>query len=576
MAAFRDPAYSAQRHPGEPPSRIAFTAELMSSPSASKAKPTCKLCRQRKVRCDGRTPCSRCSKARTRTVCEYEEPSSSSFIRAELPKGAACIPCREKKRRCDGNRPCKTCVSGQREDECKNLQTAPRNSPNPTTTTRSRSPTEESGAFAAFIEHATAQPLRGFDTPLAFTIPHSAAFFKVAASKSLHTHLFVSRDVVTELAFVRKLFLDQSWHFGLNISAAKRDAIARGDTTGAIAHPMYIPVAQLMGYMLANPNHTQRLLFHRHSSAAEAEQAEKVFAYLRKPDWDEKTGGRADPLTYVQVYRLLAAYCAIKKDHRGSQEFMGSASNLVLKYGHTWGIDDEESSSNPLPSVQMVDGISQPEEGRSALAYMVYIETVTRSILKFEKALRIPPVMLVKFTRIAARFDQETEINFLKAKTALFLVESQQLAKEWEDWQSGQFVATEWTERCRTLAHNITTHLLVVQRTQHELAQYGAPHGVLVSYCGCAIMSLASLAELYGIFAPFHPIPRTKHREIIDALVRIANTFNDQDKKYVDCTLDICWGIALRDIREQTPTHQWKLYMETVLFPMYLGAQLDI
>ncbi|KAJ7064673.1 hypothetical protein C8F01DRAFT_1127665 [Mycena amicta] len=552
----------------------------MSSASTSKAKSTCRLCRQRKVVCSANSACSERSNVLQR-VCKYEEPSSSSFIRAELPKGAACIPCRGACfRRCDGNRPCKTCVSGQREDECKNLQTAgaPRNSATSlATTTRSRSPTDESGVFAAFMEHATAQPLRRFDTPSAVTIPRSAALLKVAASKSLHTHLYVSRDEVTELFMARKLFLDQSWHFGLNISAAKREAIARGDTTGAVAHPIYILVAQLMGYMLANPNHTQRRVFHHQRSAAEAEQAEKVFAYLRKPDWDDKTGGRSDPLTFVHIYRLLSTYCAMKTDYCASREFMGSASNLVLKYGHTWGIDDvEESSSNPLPGVQTVDEIGQAEEGRSALAYMVYIETVTRSILKFETALQLPSVMLVKFTRIAARLDQETELNFMKAKSAVFLVESQRLAKEWEDWQSGQFVATEWTECCRTLAHNITTHLLVVQRAQHELAQSGAPRGELVSYCGCAIMSLAALAELYGIFAPFHPAPRTKHREIIDALVRIANTFNDQDRKYVDCTLDFCWQIALRDIREQTPTHQWKLYVETVLFPMYLGAQLDI
>ncbi|KAF7316515.1 hypothetical protein MIND_00170700 [Mycena indigotica] len=423
----------------------------------------------------------------------------------------------------------------------------------------------------AAIEAAKA-PWRKYlsDSQTGYSVPY-AAFFDLLNSKALHNHNYVSRDKVTELGLLQ-LFLDQAWHLGLNISASKRDAIARGDTSGHVAHPVFIPVAQLLGSMLANPRHS-RTEVRPERSAIEAEQAQVVFDYLREPNWDQKSGGRADPLTYVQVYRLLGAYCALKADKLGSQEYMANASNLVLKYAELLGIEEDRAEQDhPTTAPPEIQEITPLEEGRSALAHMVYLELVTRILMKFEHAPRFPPVMLAKFVKMATKFHQETEVNFLKAKSALYLVESQQMAKEWDDWQSGKFMADEWTQRCRTLAHNVNTHLLFVKRTQHELAQYGAPRGQLVSFCGCALISLAALAELYAVFAPFHPAPRQKLREIIDALGRIAATFNEYDRKYIDCTLDVCYQISGKEIRERLPTPQWQFFMKTVLFPTYLNS----
>ncbi|KAJ7056014.1 hypothetical protein C8F01DRAFT_1234061 [Mycena amicta] len=74
--------------------------------------PTCTLCRQRKLRCDGKSPCGPCSRARRGSVvvCTYV-PKPVGLTRTELPKGAACFSCRRRKRKCDGILPCLTCRS---------------------------------------------------------------------------------------------------------------------------------------------------------------------------------------------------------------------------------------------------------------------------------------------------------------------------------------------------------------------------------------------------------------------------------------------------------------------------------
>ncbi|KAJ7185387.1 hypothetical protein C8R46DRAFT_377891 [Mycena filopes] len=62
----------------------------MSTREARKPKTSCQPCYQRKVWCDGKTPCGSCSHSRKALVCEYQTVS----VQVDLPKGSACIPCR--------------------------------------------------------------------------------------------------------------------------------------------------------------------------------------------------------------------------------------------------------------------------------------------------------------------------------------------------------------------------------------------------------------------------------------------------------------------------------------------------
>ncbi|KAF7318773.1 hypothetical protein HMN09_00389600 [Mycena chlorophos] len=515
---------------------------------ASKAKPTCITCRERKIRCDGQNPCSRCRKTRKPTVCQYELGSDAS-LRVGLPKGVACAPCRQKKKRCDGNRPCDACTSIFREDDCK--------SPPPTV----RRPPRARIApmkVAALIEDAKAPWKRCLKVSRdCSAIPQALAFSFPSRATEFYTRLRIHGDEGVELGLMRDLFLQHAWQFGFNISPAKRNAIRLGDTSGRFAPPIYVPLAQLMGYMLSDPRRTcdeYQYVGFAHS-AGELDQIQTILGYLREGNGPGSDGGKPDPLTCMQVYRLLGAYCGIRADTRGSREFMGNASNLLLKHAEWMGINvaSEESSTTD-------------EEGLSALSHLVYLEAIMTTLRKIQHGPQLPPGILAKFMHLVAQAEQRTEATFVKAKSALFLVETQNLVNEWHDWQSGTFDFTHWTQRFCALARKLNTHLLFVQQTQRDLAHSNASRGQLVSYCGCAMITLTAIAEMYAVFAPFHHAPRVKFQEVVSALRRVQSTLAEQECRL--CTLDVSAGVVGREIREEQPTVQWMLYMDTVLFPI--------
>nr|GAT47815.1 predicted protein [Mycena chlorophos] len=512
---------------------------------ASKAKPTCITCRERKIRCDGQNPCSRCRKTRKPTVCQYELGSDAS-LRVGLPKGVACAPCRQKKKRCDGNRPCDACTSMLREDDCKSPPPTVRRPP------RARiAPVK----VAALIEDAKAPWKRCLKVSRdCSAIPQALAFSFPSRAAEFYTRLRIHGDEAVELGLMRNLFLQHAWQFGFNLTTAKRNAIRLGDTSGRLAPPIYVPLAQLMGYMLSDPRRTcdeYQYVGFAHS-AGELDQIQKILGYLREGN----DGGTPDPLTCMQVYRLLGAYCGIRADTRGSREFMGNASNLLLKHAEWLGINvaPEESSTD--------------EEALSALSHLVYLEAIMTTLRKIPHGPQLPPVILAKFMQLVAQAEQRTEATFVKAKSALFLVETQKLVAEWHDWQSGTFDFNDWTQRFCALARKLNTHLLFVQQTQRDLAHSNASRGQLVSYCGCAMITLTAIAEMYAVFAPFHHAPRVKFQEVVSALRRVQSTLAEQECRL--CTLDVSAGVVGREIREEQPTVQWMLYMDTVLFPMYL------
>ncbi|KAJ7703415.1 hypothetical protein B0H16DRAFT_1638759 [Mycena metata] len=63
------------------------------APKSEQRKSSCKACHQRRVRCDGQTPCGSCSRARKPLTCEYSAPKSPEASRP-VHRGTACLFCR--------------------------------------------------------------------------------------------------------------------------------------------------------------------------------------------------------------------------------------------------------------------------------------------------------------------------------------------------------------------------------------------------------------------------------------------------------------------------------------------------
>ncbi|KAJ7897419.1 hypothetical protein B0H13DRAFT_2032903 [Mycena leptocephala] len=529
----------------------------------SSAKLTCKLCRQRKIRCDGENPCGPCSRARKPSTCEYIDPS-----RAELPKGAACIPCCFQK--CDGCRPCLTCKNSSQPDKCQYRDQDPDYTSNETSDSLAVSAPAEPETLedvSSQVDPSLAERFLQAEPISNMTVSNAARpaqsqssymptiFAAPNASISLESEV----DQATELSSIRSLFLNHCWQYGLIISPEKRAAIARGDTSGAIVHSVLISACQLFGYLLASqmdaagdPDSEGYAYLRGHWIERETAQRTRVLTLLDTAVDTDTNPGAPDPLTCVQVYKLLAVYSAQRHNMRGFEEFLGNASNIALRHHIALGLDDLESRSWAA------------DEGRSALAHLVYLEVACGIILKNPP--RLPPVILAKFRRLATMNLEENELNFLRAKGALLLAQSQQLTAEWNRSEPGSMVGSEWGEQWIKVTGCTQTQLGVINTA---LPDRSLSHKVqFLILKSCMIVALAAMAELYAVFAPFHARARRKHSMIINAIAGISRTLSPTDHKYFDCMSEICWGVASREISEPSEaTPQWRVCLANAVLP---------
>ncbi|KAJ7717032.1 hypothetical protein B0H16DRAFT_1612392 [Mycena metata] len=508
---------------------------LATTMTKQKQKPSCKACYRRKVRCDGGTPCGSCSRARKPLVCEYSPDVGEGSSRGDLPKGAACLPCRQRKRRCDGGLPCSTCKETSQSNACQYR--------------KKPLPHEQEASTAS---HGNMDP-RGQDTASANTDMSSMVLF---ARNNVPRAPPQNTDYGGELFSLRSLFLNYCMqYYGLHLNLEKREAIARGDTSGALIHPIFIPLSQLMGQLIADLSVSERWAHLRGQTWREAQQRFHVLNLLNS------SLDALDPLTSIQVHQILALYWGRRKDFRGFQEFLGTASNTALRHHATLGLDD---------SVILDDQATYFREGRLALAHLVFIQTTVRTFMSFEPT--IPPVLLVKFHRLFAQQHNKLELNFVRAKGLLLLTESQQLVTQWKQCESGDIVIERWGEQCRNLANDIQTHLHVLNMAINKLPLAPKRHALLLK--SSTIVSLSALAELHAVLAPFHAVARQKHRNIIGAIAGITRTLTPEDHEHFDCSLEVCWGIASREICEQSPTPQLSRHLQSAALPNFGPLQL--
>ncbi|KAJ7445323.1 hypothetical protein FB451DRAFT_1293091 [Mycena latifolia] len=523
---------------------------------------TCKSCRRRKIRCNGENPCKPCSRARTLLACEYP-PGISSLAGVELPKGAACIPCR-----CDGRRPCLTCKNKSQADSCTYREKRQRRKPGisqaqPLTSPRATAPSTSSSALVIYelvkrtgsAIHPPENTSPQLDISTSWiegtigstVILHAADLSRVALSL-----LDADYTLDPELFSLRTLFLDNCWQYGLSVSPEKREAIARGDTSGAIVRTIFIHVCQLVGYLLASRSTSARWAHLKGQTAGEVAQGQRVLQMLESPT------EALDPLTCVQVYKLLALYCAHKRDLRGFQEFLGNAGNVALRYDVLLGLEESSALEGAMLAASPRGTM---EEARSALAHMVYMEMAAGIVMKVPP--KLPPVLLAKFRRLAVKYRTDTEPNFVKANSVFLLIQSQEPVAEWNDWDAGT-IGLEWSERYRSLHDTIQTDLHILTTALIESSHL--PKLQVLTLKSCVVTLLAALAELYALFAPFHAEARRKHCGIIAAVADITRLFTPPDHEYFDCTFEICLGIVSREIWEQLPTPLWRLCLASLVF----------
>ncbi|KAJ7455099.1 hypothetical protein FB451DRAFT_1373281 [Mycena latifolia] len=556
--------------------------------------PTCVLCRQRKLRCDGETPCGPCSRARTLVVCTYI-PKSVGQLRSELPKGAACISCRQRKRRCDGNLPCRTCKSTSRADECQYREKAASRKANSnsaeqdrlslldggsTCSTRSTntsslhvSPPYTPEYFSSF--HQPADSVDDIDTLLKyFPLPEfdnstTDQWFSASGGSpptnaigltSLPSYLGdPTRDYASspefpdpaqdrdgELFALRNLFLDHSWHYGLTLTAEKRDALSRGDTSGLSVPPVLVNVCQLLGYLLANHSKFGKWHYFLGQTDGEAAQAQIIRDILQSGD--------LDPSTEMQVYCIFALYQGMKGDVPAFMELWDKLGTLVLRNLAMFALDD----TMPVQYTPQLDSESccprgPAQELLSIFSEIIMLETGRTLVWKLPPS--FDPSVLARFRQLVATNRMGTELNLMRAKSFLFLFDSQQLVAEYGRHELAHPSSSAWSQRYWNLIEDIQAHLNEINTPLLEVSFIHQAQVLTLRIC--VTTAFAALADLYALFAPFQPESRRKHGEVIEQIAAIASMFYDKDFPYLDANLGVAWVTALRPISEDVPPAQW-------------------
>ncbi|KAK7039650.1 hypothetical protein R3P38DRAFT_2901154 [Favolaschia claudopus] len=371
-------------------------------------------------------------------------------------------------------------------------------------------------------------------------------------------------DIAAELSAMRSIFLNRCCFFGLNINTEKREAIASGDSSGSLVHPILISLAQLLGYALASQDSSQQCEYLQR----EARERTRVLALLDAQE-NLPADSRIDPLTLVQVYNLLAMYFAERSNERAFTEYTGNACNIALRHGAVLGLDE----MSDLPTLSAVLPQDSLAEGRSALAQLVYLQLAGKIVMK--QPLQLPTAIFAKFRQIAMRNPRQIELNFVRARSVLVFGETQELVDEWKTAiQQNNVVTSGWGERWIQFTKCVQLQLESLMAAMSDRIGVHKVQNLLLR--SSTIVVLASLAQLYAVFAPFNATARQKHAGIIQVIAETSRTFTPDDHKYFDCTLEVCWEIGAREIPEpETETPHWQIcFAEVVMRGDLEPAQL--
>ncbi|KAJ6461560.1 hypothetical protein C8R47DRAFT_1080531 [Mycena vitilis] len=590
--------------------------------------PTCVICRERKLRCGGGNPCGPCLKARKCTkLCTYA-PQTVGLPRTQLPKGGACFSCRQRKRlrarimirgflpnlgqKCDGNIPCRNCKNTGHPGNCcypdrtgagqtKSVQASTSSEPaNP-------SNLGSSGPLSA-IELSTTEYLpdcHPADRTASVFLPNIPLLYDFDAcpvlpgypgvrisqfedtsvppcSSSLHnspqcmdfpshptladqTVEFLSDRAVTS----RNFFLGHCWQYGVTFTAEKREALSRGDWSGEVVHPVLIHLCQLLGYHLATsevvacgeatsghfPADTQRLC--DMTADGEAEQVKIIHHIL------QKGVDNLDTTTSMQVYTLLGGYYAMTGNLPVFTQLFETLGMLVLHIHDILGLDDAlvlDLTSHVYPE------FSCSQEARSWFSSMIFLELTVSLVLKAPSLLD-ESTMLAKFRTLTAIQPRNTALEFIRARSALFLYDAQRLIAKSSELDFDSASRMLWSKRYWDLIENIYAYLAVINTPLVEMFFIHAAQ--VFTLKTCIIIALAALADLHGLFAPFQPDSERQRGVVIAEISTITNICMSigSDFRCLDTittlgastilTAQICWAIALKPLVSEVSSADW-------------------
>ncbi|KAJ7272848.1 hypothetical protein C8J57DRAFT_260447 [Mycena rebaudengoi] len=538
---------------------------------------TCARCRAMKIRCDGKDPCGPCSRARTAVICNYTNAPTVP----ELRKGAACSACRRKKKKCSGNLPCHTCVAARKQDDCKFDDDSPLSStraliertrelekllyqakqmtpdildyqldpgvlneldqlafasdPVPLTIR------EDAEATASSNEAAPSDP--NFLEPISFDLlPVTVGNLNRSDSLDVVPNLGVRAETEEEKLFrLRALFLQRAPTRGFSLSLRKLDAIAKGDMTGLVVHPVLVHLCHLWGHFFDFQKQTGT------SARFEVEQ-ELIYMRLIQGSLNGMFGPAPNPVTSLLTYLSLSIYFSQKGQLDRGQEFLAVASKTALEHdidlaclGNVY--------SHKMDQKFSVFPTNDDDEIRAAFSYLIYVGTGTRLLVKNSLVIAarlVDTFSLLMNTQVATHVD----MTFMAAKSIRLFAETRQLTSTWNGSSSSPSPPTLWFDRYWKLIEQIHSHIGLLQPAILKVSFIPDYHTVELSLKHSTILALAALADLHAIFAPSHSESSRRYRDSLTEIASISGTLTSDDFQSLAPILSLCWAVATQGILE--------------------------
>ncbi|KAJ7273052.1 hypothetical protein C8J57DRAFT_1715348 [Mycena rebaudengoi] len=549
---------------------------------------TCARCRAMKIRCDGNDPCGPCSKARTEVTCDYTSTPtiiSGSDVRK---RGTACSACRRKKKKCSGNWPCLACVAARKEDDCKFDDNSQLSS--------TRALVERTRALEKLLDQAkqrspdildqldpgvlneldqlgfASDPVRLIREDAERAVAssneagpssdpiltpdsseHSPPVTLVHKNPNLGDsldgvpNLGVTTETEEERLFrLRALFLQIAPTYGFRLSLKKLDAIAKGDMTGLVVHPVLVHVCHLWGYFLDFLERTGTLV----GFESESEE-ELTHMRLIKGSLNGMFGPTPNPVISILTCTTVSLYFFKQGLLNRGQEFFAAASKVALEHDidlrclanvSSGEIDQEDQEFSVLPS-------NDADEMRAVFSHLIYVATAFHLLM--EKPLLVDARLVDKFrdlmsTQVAARAD----MNFMRAKSVRLFAEARQLTSTWDGPASSPTPPTLWFEQYWKLIEPLHLHIGHLESTALKVSFIPDYHNIGLSLKHCTILALAALADLHANFAHSHPESSRRYRDALAEIVSISSTFSSDDFQYLGPILSLCWKVATQGILE--------------------------
>ncbi|KAJ7276640.1 hypothetical protein C8J57DRAFT_1466125 [Mycena rebaudengoi] len=379
-----------------------------------------------------------------------------------------------------------------------------------------------------------------FMKPVSFDLePVTAGSPNLGISLGVIPNLGVRTETEEEKLFrLRALFLQVAPQYGFSLSQKKLDAIAKGDMTGLVVHPVLVHVCHLFGYLLEFLKQTGSLV--RFGA-----EEESTYVQLIQGSLDGMFGPTPDPVTSILTYMTVSVYFFRKAQVDEGQKFLASASKTALEHDIDLACL-ENTYSDEINFGFSVFPSNDADEMRAVLSYLIFVGTVVHLLVK--NPLVVDVRLIDKFSLLMnTQVDTHVDFNFMRAKSVRLFAETRELTSTWNASASRP---TLWFGRYWKLIAQIHSHIGLLQPAVLKTSFNPEYHTIELALKLSTILAHAALADLHATFAPSHPESSRRYRDTLIEIVSISSTFAPDDFQYLGTILSLCWTVATQGILE--------------------------